>query len=355
MSQSAARIRRAATEASEWMARFDMGELSKDEALAFMRWLRESPIHVSEMLRIGRVTFDLVHFPGWGRIAHAANVSLNAVTRLDDNRLYSPPQSRERTRTFRYAAVAASLASIAIFSWVLWPQPSTMNIRTMSAERREITLPEGSIVQLAPETQLRIRLQPRLRSVMIERGKASFRVSKDPSRPFIVDAKSVRVRAVGTIFSVARNDESVIVTVAEGQVNVTPINATIVGSPDAVSTAGVSLKANDLVVISPRGIASPIRHLESAPITLWGDNRIIFDGRRVADVVDQFNRRNTAQILLTDKSLASRAVSGSFDANDPQSLVDFLHLAAGTVSHRDGDVIIVWSGTKGAEPLATAD
>jgi transmembrane sensor len=353
MSPSSADMRRAraAAEAAEWTARFDSGHVSTSERGEFMDWLRESPIHVSEMLQIGRLTSDLSKFDVWGRIAPAGDVSLETVTHLTSYRAVQEPNRHERThRVWRLAAIAASLMCVAVFLIVFKQQLSTTNIHTQNDERREITLADGSVVQLSPNTDLRIRLQSHIRSVVIQHGEATFRVAKDPLRPFIVDAASVKVRAVGTMFSVSRNAEAVVVTVAEGRVSVTPAATAADASRDGAAV-GLSLKANERVIVSVRGIASPIRHLESVPILDWGNNRLEFEASSVADVVKQFNRRNTVQIRLIDNALAMRTVTGIFDASDPQSFVDFLQSFAGVTSNRNGEEILVTLGRTGVGPV----
>src|SRR3546814_19529010 len=49
-------------------------------------------------------------------------------------------------------------------------------------------------------------------------GEAWFQVAHDAHRPFVVDVGSVRIRAVGTAFSVRRNPEGSDVLLTEGVV-----------------------------------------------------------------------------------------------------------------------------------------
>lgn len=183
MSSSSADVRRAraAAEAAEWTLRIDEGNLSPAERNEFMGWLRESPIHVSEMLRIGRLTFDLSKFGDWDHISPASDVSSATVTRLHARPAVRTTRRRwHAPRVRRLAAVAVILIGIAAFLATFKQQLSTTDIRTQTGERREITLADGSIIQLSPSTELHVRLQPTLRSVTIQHGEAAFRVAKDP-------------------------------------------------------------------------------------------------------------------------------------------------------------------------------
>ena len=58
------------------------------------------------------------------------------------------------------------------------------------------------------------------RRINLARGEAMFKVTKDPSRPFIVNAGGAIARAVGTRFGVEHREDRIRVTVAEGKVTV---------------------------------------------------------------------------------------------------------------------------------------
>jgi ferric-dicitrate binding protein FerR (iron transport regulator) len=81
--------------------------------------------------------------------------------------------------------------------------------------------------------------------------------------------------------------------------------------------------------VSPHGIASPIQQIKGTEALASGGNQIVFEDARVSDVVSQFNSRNRIQIRVTDRQLAARRVTGTFDADDPQSFVAFLQAVAG--------------------------
>src|SRR4051812_44584355 len=59
---------RAGAEAAEWWLRIESGELSREEREQFVDWLRESAVHVAEMLRMAEVHGALERFHDWARI-----------------------------------------------------------------------------------------------------------------------------------------------------------------------------------------------------------------------------------------------------------------------------------------------
>src|SRR5690242_4714109 len=65
-----ANSRRARTraEAAEWWVRIEANDLSREEREQFVDWLRESAVHVAEMLRMAEVHGALERFHDWVRV-----------------------------------------------------------------------------------------------------------------------------------------------------------------------------------------------------------------------------------------------------------------------------------------------
>ena len=75
-------------------------------------------------------------------------------------------------------------------------------ITTAVGEQREMQLPDGSMIALNTDSQLEVTYGENYRDVRLLKGEALFEVTRDPARPFIVDAGIRRVEAVGTAFVV---------------------------------------------------------------------------------------------------------------------------------------------------------
>src|SRR5437762_12773009 len=61
------RRRRAAAEAAEWWVLLQ-GEVSRGERERYVDWLRESSVHVAEMLRVAQVHGALAQFERWSEL-----------------------------------------------------------------------------------------------------------------------------------------------------------------------------------------------------------------------------------------------------------------------------------------------
>ena len=208
-----------------------------------------------------------------------------------------------------------------------------------------MTLADGSVVDLAPGSELVVRYRSHERLVALDHGEALFHVAKSPSRPFIVQAALTRVRAVGTVFNVERGDRGVSVTVVEGRVAVSqqPVTRTASSATDSGTTA-LSLGADEQVSISPAGRATPVRKVQSETEVGWASGQLVFENETLADIARRFNRYNRTQIEVLDTGLAAQRISGMFRASDPASFVAFVRLVTGArVAQLDSEHITLGS------------
>jgi transmembrane sensor len=344
---SAERRQRVAEEAGEWLLRLQRGDLSKEQRAQFVDWLREAPVHVMEMLRVSQVDAVLREFGGWQDIAPLGppQPSSSTVVTLDVARQRDEPQrARARVRWWIPAAIAAGLSVLALGLWTM-SASGWERVETRAAERRELALADGSVVQLAPGSKLRVHLEPRIRRIVLSRGEAFFRVARD-GRPFIVETEYATVRATGTAFAVERESEGVVVTVAEGKVVVQ--GAQIDRATGAAQA--VALAAGEQVTAPRAGPVGAIRLVDAARELSWTIGHLIFDRDSVFDAASRFNRYNKTQLRIADAALGERRISGVFDSSDPQSFVSFLESALGARVARPSANEVVLSAPAGSAP-----
>ncbi|MEM9190490.1 MAG: FecR family protein [Myxococcota bacterium] len=118
------------------------------------------------------------------------------------------------------AIVAAAVAVLAILT-IPRGSPWVGEALISGDHAVEVTLPDGTHVVAEANTQLvRVKQESREVSLRLDRGHASFDVTPDPDRVFIVWARDIEVRVVGTRFTVARTDGEIAVGVEHGAVDV---------------------------------------------------------------------------------------------------------------------------------------
>lgn len=350
------RRRRASEEAATWWVRLRTEVLERADREEFVDWLRESPVHVAEMLRVAKVHNTLGQFQGWLQVAIPDNGDDRAADlETYDNVISFPFQpdaapspraesARSTRRRFWLGALAAGLAALALVGALVSPFGQTID--TERGERRTVTLPDGSVVDVDPETRLRVAFEGHTRRVVLDKGRALFRVAKNPARPFLVEAGTTTVRAVGTAFGVERQQQGIVVTVAEGKVEVLEHTSTAgEGATEPAKKARhrseLLLTAGQQVTMPASGEAKSVRTIESARELSWAKGELIFDNETIAAAVETFNRYNRVQIRVTDQALAARPVSGVFDAADPESFIGFLEVATSVrVTRSESEIIL---------------
>jgi transmembrane sensor len=335
---------RIAEEAADWLLRLEAGNLSTEQRAGFVDWLRESPHHVAEMLRVAKLHNALGKFSQWDALP-AADLPTSRELPLDVfHRPASAPASSARWPWALAATLVAVVASWGIYTW----SAGDPVIRTQLGERREMALADGSEVALAPGSEVRIEFSATRRLIRLDHGEAFFHVSKDPARPFLVDSTHAWARALGTSFSVAERDDTTVVTVTEGRV---AVSANSGGrAADVMGTdAQVALSSNQQVTVSVKG-AAPVRQIDGRVELAWSQGQLVFDNETVAAVVLRFNSYNRMKIRVTDAALAARPVSAVFRATDPESFVAFLESVAGARARKNSNDEMLIESASVAQP-----
>lgn len=297
-------------QAADWAARLDARALGEDQA-RFDAWLSGDRRRRGALLR-AQAGLSLIVTPV------EAREGISETVRRPDRRAL-------------IAGVGAAAAAMGAL--VLIPVLSNKRYRTDVGEIRRVPLEDGSLAAINTDTAIDIGFQPKQRAIRLDRGEAWFQVAKDASRPFVVTAGAVQVRAVGTAFSVRRRAMGVDVLVTEGVVEVTSGKT---GAPTRVS-------AGNRIFVSDAGkTARPLhRPLEMDRALAWRDGQIALDGDTVAAAVSEFNRYNTRKIVVTDPRLEGRRIVGWFHTNEPESFARAVALSEKVEIDDSGDVIML--------------
>jgi transmembrane sensor len=193
---------------------------------------------------------------------------------------------------------------------------------TAIGEQRSLSLDDGSRVELNTDTRLLVKFDRRTRTVVLKSGEAYFQVMHE-SRPFVVVAGDRKVIAVGTEFTVRKDQSSsdaVTVTLIEGRVAVAPLNAANVLAP--VPTASVTvLNAGQRLQVHghamPRVDAPPIDR-----VTGWLRGELIFDHTPLRDAAAEFSRYSHIRITVASPDVANIPIGGIFKIGDINSFLD---------------------------------
>lgn len=314
-----------AAEAAEWFTLNREGEPTHEQRERFLAWLSASPLHIEEYLGIAESWAALQSVDDWPDTdlegEPGAGLDADNVYRMETCAVVAPLRESARTawRARLLPSAAAALAMLGLVVWfsLLWTAETSY--RTELGEQRSVVLEDGSIMQLNAMTRVRVRFDNRSRRIELLDGEAYFKVAHDAARPFDVVTPEAVVRAVGTAFNVYRRDGRLDVAVTEGRVRVTA--GASEGKP--VMDEPVFLSASEgAVVRDDAGLRRTTGASRAAPA--WMQRRLVFRGERLDAVVTEFNRYTRVGLRVEGADLARLRISGTFNADDPGTLVDYL-------------------------------
>lgn len=279
---------------------------------------------------------------------------------------------RRHARTGLRGASAATLTAVALVAVaaLLWADPALQrqSLATAVGERSTVVLADGSELRLNTASRVEVAQHLRSRRLTLTAGEAAFNVAHTPwhaalpwlERPFTVAAGGVVVQDIGTVFTVRHEpsaagsdahsnsnsnsngngngnitvDVDTTVTVLQGRVRV----HSAAGNAAPVDlSAGQSLRAGR----DPTRWPAP-QALNPLTAGAWREGRLVLDATPLADAVAEMQRHRRAPIVLADRDAGALRISGQFDLDRLDQLIDLLpRLAPVRVDHRrDGGVEI---------------
>lgn len=307
-------------DAARWQVRRQDG-LDRDEEAQFQAWLAADANRLAAYTRIDAVWRDLGELPA------------DAVARLRESArsLRAPRKSarrswlqgglqgglqawRELARPMVTAVLSISMLGAGWLGWRHWQaQPLfSETYATARGQLMDVTLPDGSLLKLDTATRVEVALYRDRRQVRLPQGQAMFTVKADAAQPFDVLTDRVRVRVVGTRFSVRNTRaglaaDSVGVQVESGRVQVSMLEG---GRP---SGAPMLLGAGQYVEAGPAGELAAVQARPAQGAMLWREGRVNFDGTPLAQALAEFERYGATRLVIKDPAVAALRVNGSFD------------------------------------------
>lgn len=217
--------------------------------------------------------------------------------------------------TWRPALGALALLAVVSVLWlpqteVAPPRLMTAALQTATAIDEESTLPDGSTVAVGAKSSLTIDFGKAERRLRMSDGQAFFKVKPDKSRPFVVDAGAIRIKAVGTAFDVRKNEDRIVVSVTEGKVEILPgeAKARIAG---ANSETRLLVSAGFQVTWREEGKELKLARSNPQSSTAWREGRLEYFGEPLRTVVENVNRYATHQIVIADDDLGQMQFTGT--------------------------------------------
>ena len=325
--------------ALDWVIRCD-GGLTPQEQDEFMDWLAEDARHGEWFAQ---------HRHEFGRFDSMVQWCPEHSDDPNPDLLANPWY--QRTGWIGRSAMAAAvlvLLSLAVFSF---REPSEHfngylpELGAMALEYQIHRMPDGSIVELNQGSQIQITYDNRERRVNLLSGEAYFEVAKNPDRPFIVRARGIDVKAVGTAFNVKVEGDSLEVIVTHGQVLMDA--SALEQSTEASSRISVPEFQPELsagqrshvsfktTVIQPEVMTFSEEEVDQ--VLAWKHRVLEFVDRPLGEIVKEFNHFNTRQITVAGPELLETQITATFRSYNLDGFVRLLELTCPVEAHFESD------------------
>ncbi|WP_160109324.1 FecR family protein [Pseudomonas izuensis] len=288
--------------AAHWCMRLHADDCTLQERLAFEQWLDAHPLHVSEyeaMLEIWEVSGD--------------------VPRPEVVVPMMQAKSRTPWRTFGIAAAVCAMAlPLAAFSgWNLGWLPNSYQHFETTDNVRQVTLKDGSLVELNLGSELTYSNYKDHRQVTLKKGEAFFSVNHDTRHPFIVKAAEGKIRVTGTQFNVWMYEDRVKVNLLEGSV--------LVSSNDDLPGDGLRLVPSMQASYGHGDFMPQISQTDANDTSLaWRSGKLVLDDLALNDALPLINRYLETPLMVADNSTGTIRIDGIYNIRELNSLVTSL-------------------------------
>jgi ferric-dicitrate binding protein FerR (iron transport regulator) len=240
-------------------------------------------------------------------------------SRIDENGLLSKTiriESRFRmNRLIRIAA--AALIIVGLGSAILYlNNRSTSNeiiIAANSQERNiEVSLPDGSKVYLNRNSSLSYNksLGRSSRNVTLN-GEAFFDITRDPSKPFIIDAGKARIKVLGTSFNVVTNNSgnAVEVFVKTGSVMLS----------DLSGIHNLVLEPGFIGIMDSKASIKTVN--ENPNYLSWNTDLLVYDGKTLDVVFTDLKKVFDIDVVADDPEILNESITTTFDSQPQETII----------------------------------
>jgi transmembrane sensor len=333
-------------------------QASAERNAQFVLWLQQSARHVAAFMRADDEFCRLEGMDPKRQIdIDKLLLRPNFIHRDASGALTAKPTTSRRRARRRMAMVASVVVAVcAVFGWSAYQHAHVFV--TGVGEQRVVKLPDGSTMTLNTSSRAHVDFSARARRIRLDEGEALFSVEHDADRPFLVVTPTAIVRAVGTQFDVyQRPNATTTITVLEGVVRFASMRELvgIAGSAEPTPSSKDHRRSRELEATAQT--AAPLAAGQQALVArekvstsndanapdeiAWRDRLLVFRGRSLSEVADEFNRYNTAQIRILDPEVGELRMSGTYSVDRPQVLALYLREDSSLDVEQQGDDWIV--------------
>ncbi|WP_449039198.1 FecR family protein [Parabacteroides goldsteinii] len=278
--------------------KFFEGNASFEEEAAVKQWMEESAENRLAFLK-ERKLFDAMLLLG------------NEEIIKNGKKRFSINLSSLRTELIKIAAVVAITLGGSYFYYQSSLEKELMAMQTITVpagQRINITLVDGTNVWLNARTSLSypVKFGKNNRQVVLD-GEAYFDVTKDKSKPFIVQTDNYNVEVLGTQFDVNAYSET-------GEFETTLMSGSVKVASASDSTQKITLKPNNKVYLQDGKLH--VTAVDDYNPYRWKEGLICFKNETFTSIMKDFEKYYGLTIQVKNKNVFKYVYTGKFRQTD---------------------------------------
>ena len=278
--------------------KFFEGNASFEEEAAVKQWMEESAENRLAFLK-ERKLIDAMLLLG------------NEEIIKNGKKRFSINLSSLRTELIKIAAVVAITLGGSYFYYQSSLEKELMAMQTITVpagQRINITLVDGTNVWLNARTSLSypVKFGKNNRQVVLD-GEAYFDVTKDKSKPFIVQTDNYNVEVLGTQFDVNAYSET-------GEFETTLMSGSVKVASASDSTQKITLKPNNKVFLQDGKLH--VTAVDDYNPYRWKEGLICFKNETFTSIMKDFEKYYGLTIQVKNKNVFKYVYTGKFRQTD---------------------------------------
>ncbi|EMO3466407.1 TPA: FecR family protein [Klebsiella variicola subsp. variicola] len=288
-----------AQRAIEWMVLLRSGEASARDYDNYLHWRRAQPAHEHACRRIEQTLGQFQPL-------------LKAMPAEPLRQALLAPSSRRKAIQYGTGTLATVALGAALLNQHYPLSPLLADVKTVTAERRTLSLDDGSSVTLDARTALNfdVKQDNAVRQISLLNGGILLEAAEDGQRPFQVITRQGTILALGSRLNIRYDEDGVHVGVLDNVAKITNRR----GQSGILQTGqGMWFDERSLLRIA----------VNSGAETAWTRGRLEVQDRSLISVIRSL-RNYTSGIIRVAPSVAGLRVSGNFPLDDINFTLDSL-------------------------------
>lgn len=311
------------------IAKFLAGECTETELKTLEEWKMANEKNKEEFKKMQIIMDEATP----GKYTPDVEAALNKVS----DRLGAQKRNRKNYTGTILRIASVLIIAVGILSVFLLHAPKEIIIASMPGDApREFILPDGSSVTLNEASELKYakKFKGKERLVLFT-GEAYFKITRDKSKPFIIESGETTTRVLGTEFNlIAKKSDTVVkVTVTEGLVSFN------LGKNNQQKE--VLVKAGQVGTINTQKgvVTSKVNH--DLNFMAWKNGALTFENHLFGEAIETVSSFYKKEIEIQGNSLNSAVFTATFDSLEFNEVLSTIELIMDVDIERKDDVTII--------------